>query len=70
MIDLQSAAGDGLLLDALGRNPLLALDFDGTLSPLVPLPHAAKVTFTAPGTFKYICFLHGSDMAGTVIVTP
>ena len=39
-------------------------------SPLVPLPHAAKVTFTAAGTFKYICFLHGSDMAGTVIVTP
>ena len=39
-------------------------------SPLVPLPRAAQVTFTAPGTFKYICFLHGSDMAGTVIVTP
>jgi plastocyanin len=36
----------------------------------VPLPHAEKVTFTAAGTFKYICFLHGSDMAGTVIVTP
>jgi plastocyanin len=41
-----------------------------TGSPLVPLPRAAKVTFTAAGTFKYICFLHGSDMAGTVIVTP
>ena len=39
-------------------------------SPLVPLPRAAKVTFTAAGTYKYICFLHGSDMAGTVIVTP
>lgn len=43
MIDLQSAAGDGLLLDALGRRPLLALDFDGTLSPLVPEPDAAAM---------------------------
>ena len=39
-------------------------------SPIVPLPKAAKVTFTEAGTYKYICFLHGSDMAGTVIVTP
>lgn len=39
-------------------------------SPLVPLPRSAKVTLAAAGTYKYICFLHGSDMAGTVIVTP
>lgn len=39
-------------------------------SPLVPLPRAAKVTFSTAGTYKYICFLHGADMAGTVIVTP
>ena len=39
-------------------------------SPLVPLPRAGKVTFTKAGTYKYICFLHGADMAGTVIVTP
>ena len=39
-------------------------------SPKVPLPKSAKVTFTKAGTYKYICFLHGSDMAGTVIVTP
>lgn len=43
MIDLQSAAGDGLLADALRRNPLLALDFDGTLSPIVPVPAAAAM---------------------------
>jgi trehalose-6-phosphatase len=43
MIDLQSAAGDGLLADALRSKPLLALDFDGTLSPLVPLPTAAAM---------------------------
>jgi plastocyanin len=66
-----------------GSEPKGAYTFDGTNhgngflatpltagSPLVPLPRAAKVTFTAAGTFKYICFLHGSDMAGTVIVTP
>jgi plastocyanin len=41
-----------------------------TGSPLVPLPHAAKVTFSTAGTYKYICFLHGADMAGTVVVTP
>jgi len=43
MIDLRTAAGDALLLDVLGRNPLLALDFDGTLSPLVPQPAAAAM---------------------------
>ena len=48
MIDLQSAAGDGLLREALGRKPLLALDFDGTLSPLVPQPSAAAMDPRVP----------------------
>lgn len=39
-------------------------------SPRVPLPRSARVTFSAPGTYKYICFLHGPDMSGTVVVTP
>jgi trehalose 6-phosphate phosphatase len=43
MIDLQSAAGDGLLQEALGRKPLLALDFDGTLAPIVPEPAEATI---------------------------
>lgn len=38
--------------------------------PGTPLPRAASVTFTKPGTFKYICFLHGPDMHGTIKVTP
>ncbi len=66
-----------------GSEPKGGYTFDGTNhgngffatplasgSPLVPLPHTSTVTFTAPGKYKYICFLHGSDMAGTVIVTP
>jgi trehalose 6-phosphate phosphatase len=48
MIDLQSAAGDGLLLEALEKKPLLALDFDGTLSPLVPQPSAAAMDPRVP----------------------
>lgn len=66
-----------------GTEPKGGYTFDGTNhgngffstpltagSPLVPLPRAARVTFSTAGTYKYICFLHGEDMAGTVIVTP
>jgi len=28
------------------------------------------VTFTKPGTFKYICWIHGPDMSGTIVVKP
>ena len=43
MVDLQSAGANGLLSDVLSRRPLLALDFDGTLSPLVSDPAAAAM---------------------------
>jgi plastocyanin len=36
----------------------------------LPLPQSWKVTFTKPGTFKYICWIHGPDMSGTIVVTP
>lgn len=34
------------------------------------LPNVWRITFTAPGKFHYICFLHGPDMAGDIVVTP
>jgi plastocyanin len=33
------------------------------------LPGATRVTFTAAGKYHYICFLHGPDMAGDIVVT-
>jgi plastocyanin len=39
-------------------------------SKTVPAPQSWKVTFTKPGTFKYICWIHGPDMNGTIVVTP
>jgi plastocyanin len=35
----------------------------------VPLPKAWRVTFNTPGTYKYFCWIHGPDMAGTIVVT-
>ncbi|MBF6024914.1 trehalose-phosphatase [Lysobacter niastensis] len=34
---------DAMLQDAVGRNPLLALDFDGTLAPIVSRPGDARI---------------------------
>jgi plastocyanin len=39
-------------------------------SKAVPAPQSWKVTFTKPGTFNYICWIHGPDMHGTIVVTP
>ena len=33
-----------------------------------PLPQTFKITFTAPGVFKYICGIHGEDMNGEIDV--
>jgi trehalose 6-phosphate phosphatase len=48
VIDLRSSAGEALLLEALRSRPLLALDFDGTLSPLVAQPAAAAMDPRVP----------------------
>ena len=34
-----------------------------------PLAGSSRVVFTAPGTYHYICAIHGSEMAGDVVVT-
>jgi plastocyanin len=39
-------------------------------TPKFGLPLSASVTFTNPGTYKFICMIHGEDMSGRVIVTP
>jgi plastocyanin len=33
------------------------------------LPATSRVTFTKPGKYHYICFLHGPDMAADIVVT-
>ena len=38
--------------------------------PTTPVGDTVKVKFTVPGTYRYICELHGPDMSGTVIVQP
>ena len=34
-----------------------------------PVKNVSRITFTAPGKFHYICFLHGPDMSGDIVVT-
>lgn len=36
----------------------------------IGLPRSSKVTFSAPGTYEYFCWIHGPDMGGTIVVTP
>lgn len=43
MIGVDSAAGAALVAEAMRRSPVLALDFDGTLAPLVPRPGDAAM---------------------------
>lgn len=41
---LFSSAGNAAMADAVGAGSLIGLDFDGTLSPIVPLPENAVVS--------------------------
>ncbi len=43
LIDLESPAGEDLLAAAMSSRPVVALDFDGTLAPLVPRPEDAAM---------------------------
>jgi plastocyanin len=33
------------------------------------LPNTSRITFTKPGKYHFICFLHGPDMAADIVVT-
>ena len=48
MIDMLSPAGEARLAQALAGRPLLALDFDGTVSRLVPDPETARMDPAVP----------------------
>jgi plastocyanin len=50
-------------------NGFMATPLIDTLAA-TPLADAVEITFTTPGTYKYICMLHGSQMAGEIVVTP
>jgi plastocyanin len=38
--------------------------------PPAGLPGSESITFTAPGTYRYFCAVHGESMRGEVVVTP
>ena len=39
-------------------------------APIPGLSRQSRVTFTTPGTYQYVCWIHGPDMNGTIVVTP
>lgn len=41
----------------------------GSASPLLP-GDTYKKSIAIPGTYKYICMIHGSMMSGTIVVKP
>ena len=41
--------------------------FEG--DPDFPLPDTSRITFSKPGTYNYLCLVHGPDMSGKVTVT-
>jgi plastocyanin len=65
-----------------GTEPKGKYQYDGTnhgngflATPLTagfpaPIPKVFSVTFTKPGTYHYICLIHGPDMSGNIVVTP
>jgi plastocyanin len=38
-------------------------------NPNSPPPESFSVKFTKPGTYHYICMIHGKDMSGDIVVT-
>ncbi len=53
--------------------PFAGHTWDGTglaNSGLIQPGKSWSLTFTTPGTYRYICLIHGVNMAGTVVVHP
>lgn len=55
MPHLLQARGEAALGEALGRSPLLAFDFDGTLAPIAPVPQQARISRSVSGKLRRIC---------------
>ncbi|PAS96262.1 MAG: trehalose-phosphatase [Candidatus Dactylopiibacterium carminicum] len=54
MPHLFSAQGDHAIAEIVARHPLLALDFDGTLAPIVPLPDQARAPLAITRTLAQL----------------
>lgn len=66
--------GDGLLLNPqvvfpVGGSSYAGMGYVNSGTPPEPgKPHAYTLTFTKPGTYRYVCVIHGPGMGGTVVV--
>jgi trehalose 6-phosphate phosphatase len=55
MKDILSRAGSARLREFASTGPLLVFDFDGTLSPIVPVPHNARLTVVTRRLLEQVC---------------
>lgn len=60
---------DGGVLDDFTDHPVIVKN-GTTPSPIKNISATGEVTFDAAGTFGYQCQLHGSAMAGAILVAP
>jgi plastocyanin len=62
-----------LVIDPKGVAPTSGSTYAGTgiaNSGILPVGKSWSLTFTTPGTYHYICLIHGTGMAGVVTVHP
>lgn len=64
MSHLLSAAGEEALLLLIQADPLIAFDFDGTLSPMVTLPEQARMPAGIARGFQVLC-----EMTPVAVIT-
>ena len=51
---LFSSEGQQAIAEVVARRPLLAFDFDGTLAPIVPLPHEARLSLAVADRLRLL----------------